>query len=231
MKVAVAEQVAEVQRYLSEVLGSEASFFDEQWCIRNTVQGCNAIHPMLPNSWFSPQDSDVKKVAWIALRVQAMYYNGDQTIDLPDDLLDLRGVNLQKALGAVRVFYDYGKFAAEKANMGDTAVPGLSRLIVFQDTNKLRYWPPVTTQTPITIDYITRGVHPSENPAGVGYFSIAERARPIITAWTAARGQWADMEPAQAQALAQAYKEELAMAIQMQAARVADDPFRRVNGQ
>jgi hypothetical protein len=140
-------------------------------------------------------------------------------------------VNLLKALGAVRVFYDYGKFAAERANMGDTAIPGLSRLIVYQDTHLLRYWPTLLVAQNIRIDYIRRAYSPADNPVGVGYFSICRRARPLITAWTAARGQWADMEPAQAQALAQAYKEELAMAIQMQAARAADDPFRRVNGQ
>ena len=226
MKIAVADAIGELQKYMQEVAGSKTPYLGDTWQKRAIVRASNEVHPVLPNGWFTPRDLDVKSNDWLVLPATqgASIYDEEPTKELPDTLLDLRSMSLLVKDSAVRIVYDYGEFSRIKAEMGDAPIGGLPRLVVFQDTHLLRYWHPTPVQTRTRIDYIVRAVDPDANQ-NIGYFNIAERAQSLVIAKAATKAKLADSDMQAAAAFTNAYKDELATEFQLQQMKNPNDPF------
>lgn len=227
MKVPVGTVVDEMTRLLAEAVGSlPPKNFDPTWILRNVVMAANHVHPILPNSWFTPEDSDVYiNLQYTLARTVTNPAILDEVVQaLPTDMLRLRGINILLANSRADLEFDYSRFAQKKSNMGSEPVVGLNHYIFYQSGQNIHYFPASLVDIPTRLQYVKRVVHPNTS-GSVGYVVLAERAIPLVYAYAASKGKWGDSAPQEAAALSAMWERELTTSMLLQAQQEPKDPF------
>ena len=220
--IAIAELRDDVQRLLQETPGSSAEFFNPEAVVRALTRSSNLICPMLPNGWFDgdPLINRVSEVSSTGLSLPGPDRQ-EGIWALPSDTNDLRAINLAKANGTARLFFDYGKFALEMSRM-ITQQTGLPDWIFIQQGQNLHFWPRSSGTLYVRLSYVKTVEAPNTY---AGYMVLPGRAVPLIVLHAAAYGKLGELNPEFARALQDTFRQELADAMGLQQMKEARDPF------
>jgi len=223
MRIAVAEIRDDVAGYLQEVLSSIPQYIGDTEIKRAVMASTDEVTPLLPNSW---HDNESKKVVGLMIEPPTVASTNlvAGTKPLPTDCLEVGEFDLNEINQRAFTVYSKADFAARKARMGRLPVPGLFEMVFYQEGRNLRFWYIPTTDRTVEMSYIPRCADPANNG---GYFLIAERARPLIVAHAAATLKLKDLKPEDYKVLWDNFYQKWALAVTMQAQRIANDPFVR----
>lgn len=220
-RIPITDAIEDLQRFLNEVLGSEAEFVTPELAVRNLMMAYRRVAPMAPNDW---QDGDTLANQPFALphalNVQG-FSSGVPWKALPSDLLELRGIVLSTGRSQMRLMHDINEFNRAKSLM-TAPVSGLLHLIAIRQGDNLHYWYNPSTDVWANISYVRDITEP--NLSG-GVFLCSQRMLPLVISCAAARGKWGEMKPQEAQLLNNQFLEDIAMAFQLERRKKTNDPY------
>lgn len=223
MRILAADLQADVSGYIQEVLSSTPQFPDSVVVNKTIVDSANEVTPMLPNGWHDNESTRVTPINLAVTSVPSIappLYAGLQV--LPSDCLELDSFDLCEVGQRTRVIYDGAEFAAVKAQMGVTPVPGMLTIVFYQEGRNLRYWHIPAATKWAYMRYTRRSPNPSTTG---GYFEIAERAVPLVVAHAAATLKLKDLRSEDSQVLWNRFREKWQQAVIGAYTKIKNDPF------
>jgi len=180
------------------------------------LQSLKETLPILPNGWL--ENYSLKHIPF-PMTPNGSGPWGQPRGPLPTDFLDLRGVEVAEPRAVVRLFYSFNEYQAAKSQMTLTT---LGEYLFIQQGGWLEWWPQLAQQKAATISYVSLPTEPTQQTDN---FYCPDRALDIVIDRAAANFKVGDISPDQAAALLRQRDATLAMAMGLQAQKVADDPF------